>query len=48
MEELFGQVANLGFPIAITAYLLVRMEQKLDALTASISELTHNIGKMEG
>ena len=39
-------VANLGFPIAISLYLLVRIEGKLQALTDSINELSHNINKM--
>ena len=39
-------VANLGFPIAISLYLLVRIEGKLQALTDSINELSHNITKM--
>ena len=40
MEDLFTGVANLGFPIVVSIYLLVRLEGKLDALTASINELT--------
>ena len=39
-------VANLGFPIAISLYLLVRIEGKLQALTDSINELSHNINKL--
>ena len=39
-------VANLGFPIAISLYVLVRIEGKLQALTDSINELSHNINKM--
>ena len=39
-------VANLGFPTAISLYLLVRIEGKLQALTDSINELSHNITKM--
>ena len=39
-------VANLGFPIAISLYLLVRIEGKLQALTDSINELTRNITKI--
>ena len=39
-------IANLGFPIAISLYLLVRIEGKLQALTDSINELSHNITKM--
>lgn len=39
-------VANLGFPIAISLYLLVRIEGKLQALTDSINELSRNITKL--
>jgi hypothetical protein len=38
--ELLSAVANVGFPIAVAGYLLVRMESKMDALTAAISALT--------
>lgn len=43
MEELFANVGNVGFPILITIYVLVRMEKKMDDLTKAISELTINI-----
>lgn len=45
MDELFTQIANLGFPIAVTAYLLVRIESKLNDLTKSIHDLTTAINK---
>ena len=40
-------IANLGFPIAISLYLLVRIEGKLQALTDSIIDLSHNITMMD-
>lgn len=40
MESLFTNVANLGFPIVISIYLLVRIEGKLDNLTESINNLS--------
>lgn len=43
MNELFSAVANLGFPIVITLYLLVRIEGKLELLTSSINSLTLTI-----
>ncbi len=46
MEETVSLVANLGFPIAVSVYLLVRIESKLQDLTASLRELSHVIGKM--
>ncbi|HIU63933.1 MAG TPA: YvrJ family protein [Candidatus Avacidaminococcus intestinavium] len=33
------QIANYGFPIVLSGYLLVRMETKLDKLTEGINEL---------
>ena len=36
-------IANVGFPIAISMYLLVRIEGKLSCLTDSINELSKNI-----
>lgn len=46
MEPLQTIVANLGFPIAISLYLLVRIEGKLQGLTDSINELSKNILNM--
>jgi len=43
MEEIFGQVANLGFPIVISIYLLVRLEGRVESLTISINELAKSI-----
>ena len=40
MNEFIQLIGNLGFPIAVTAYLLVRIESKLNQLTDSIHELT--------
>lgn len=46
MEEIYNSVANVGFPIAITFYLLVRVEGKLDKLSSCISDLKLSIDKM--
>ena len=46
MEELIPIVGNLGFPIAVSIYLLVRIEGKLESLTISIRELSEAIVKM--
>ena len=43
MDEILGYAANYGFPMVVTAYLLVRIESKLGALDASIQELTRAI-----
>jgi hypothetical protein len=43
MEDLMAQVANVGFPIAVSIYLLVRVEAKIESLTTSINELSRVI-----
>ncbi len=45
MNELFANIANIGFPIAISCYLLTRVEAKISDLTQSINELSKNIEK---
>ncbi len=34
-------ITNVGFPIAVTSYLLIRFESKIDALTLSINDLNN-------
>jgi len=36
----YDLIGNVGFPIAVTAFLLVRLEQRLASLEKSISNLT--------
>lgn len=40
MEELVAQISNVGFPIVVSMYLLVRIEGKMSDLTRSIDKLT--------
>ncbi|QQY79152.1 YvrJ-like protein [Keratinibaculum paraultunense] len=47
MEGILTHIANLGFPIVISVYLLVRIEGKLDQLTESINELSRAIVSMK-
>ena len=44
--DLVGLVANLGFPIAISIYLLVRLENRMEALAECITELGDAIKRM--
>ena len=39
MEDLLQSVAQSSFSIAVAAYLLIRMEKKLDTLGQTIQEL---------
>lgn len=43
MEEILGQISNIGFPIVLSVYLLVRLEGKMEKLSESISELSKTI-----
>ena len=43
LETLLSQVANYGFPMVLSWYLLVRMEGRLDRLTDSINSLASSI-----
>ena len=43
MEEIYTGIANLGFPIVLSIYLLVRIEGKLNQLSDSILELSRTI-----
>lgn len=45
MDGFVNLIANVGFPIAVSIYLLIRIEGKLESLTHSINELTSTIGK---
>ncbi|MDO4712176.1 MAG: YvrJ family protein [Peptostreptococcaceae bacterium] len=40
MEEMLQQVANFGFPMVLSIYLLVRLESKMENLSASIQRLS--------
>lgn len=46
MNEILNQVANFGFPIVVSIYLLVRIEGKLDQLTESINKLSKAITRI--
>lgn len=39
ISDLINLVANVGFPVAISAYLLVRLEKQILSLTYSINKL---------
>ncbi len=47
MNDLVSIIANIGFPIAITIFLLVRIESKLETLADSIDKLANAITKIK-
>lgn len=42
-SEIQTLIANIGFPISISMYLLIRIESKFQGLSDSINELSKNI-----
>ncbi|SHK27167.1 YvrJ protein family protein [Hathewaya proteolytica DSM 3090] len=41
-------IGNIGFPMAITVYVLVRIEKKFDILSKNLYDLTSAINKSMG
>ena len=39
-KEIFSAVGNFGFPMVLSWYLLLRMEQRLDKLIGCLNELS--------
>lgn len=46
-SELQTFIASVGFPIALSMYLLIRIEGKLQTLSDSINELSKNINNLK-
>ena len=46
MTEFLTAMGNYGFPMAVTAFLLVRVESKLGTLNDSIQQLTKAIDRI--
>ena len=47
MQEIVSLIANVGFPIAITLYVLMRLETKIEKLNDNIVQLTNVIEVMK-
>ncbi|MFD3260762.1 YvrJ family protein [Paenibacillus lentus] len=45
LTYLLTAISQVGFPIVLTGYLLIRFEKKLEILTESILKLTEVINK---
>ena len=46
VTEVFGFIKDFGFPVVLSWFLLVRMENKLAGLTDVIAELSCNIAAL--
>lgn len=40
MSDMVTLITNVGFPIAVATYLLIRFETKIDGLTKAITDLS--------
>ncbi|WP_408645559.1 YvrJ family protein [Tindallia californiensis] len=45
IEDLFTAAANVGFPMVLSIYLLVRLEGKIENLSDSVHELATTIAQ---
>ncbi len=45
MGEMVTLITNVGFPIAVATYLLIRFETKIDGLSKAITELSVVVNK---
>lgn len=48
VNELINLVVNNGFPVAVSCYLLIRLEKQLGSLSASINKLNSIISAKLG
>ncbi|MEA4961478.1 YvrJ family protein [Lutispora sp.] len=45
MEELISLISNVGFPIAVTAFLLIRIEKQLDQINRMLINMAELLSK---
>lgn len=43
MENIIQNISNVGFPVVLSIFLLLRFEKKIDELTKAITELVSKI-----
>lgn len=48
MDDLLNAVSNYGFPMAVSIFLLIRIEAKIERLSESIHALSEVIRRWEG
>ncbi|HEY8909079.1 MAG TPA: YvrJ family protein [Desulfosporosinus sp.] len=47
MEEMLKLVGNFGFPMVVTSYVLIRIEGRLNDLSACITELAKAVAVLK-
>lgn len=43
LDEFIQLIGNVGFPMATTAFLLVRLDKKIEELSQAILKLSHSV-----
>ncbi len=46
LDDLTPLISNLGFPIVVALYLLIRVEKKIEVVEQKIEEVTKTISKL--
>lgn len=47
MEGIMELIGNVGFPIGVSFYLLIRIESKMEVLITSINNLSNAVSRLE-
>ncbi|MGL4848607.1 MAG: YvrJ family protein [Clostridium sp.] len=47
MEGFMELIGNVGFPIGVSFYLLIRIESKMEVLITSINNLSNAVSRLE-
>ena len=47
MDDFINIISNVGFPIAVSLYLLTRFEHRVDKLTRAVDELRNVIRELQ-
>lgn len=47
MEDILSSIANMGFPIVVASFMLLRMESKMEELNETLARLMTAIERLE-
>lgn len=47
MEDILSSIANMGFPIVVASFMLLRMESKMEELNETLTRLMTAIERLE-
>ncbi|EGS30205.1 MAG: YvrJ family protein [Peptoniphilus sp. oral taxon 375] len=47
MEDILSSIANMGFPIVVASFMLLRMESKMEELNETLARLMAAIERLE-